>query len=84
MTSNSFSVDSQSYFPHSPTWGGQNLGLIITNLQLIRVPGTSPQTNLILFLPTFDFVFQAGQLPSYRLTFSKAQMEVIHLYEEIH
>jgi hypothetical protein len=32
----------------------------------------------------FDFVFQAVRLPSYSLAFSKAQMAVIHHYEEMH
>ena len=79
MRSNSFSVDSQSHLPHS---GRPDLGLIIANLQLNWVPGTSPQTTLILFLLTLYFVFQA--LLPYRLTFSKAQMAVIHGYKKMH
>ena len=55
MRSNSFSVDSQSHLPHT---GRPDLGLIIANLQLNWVPGTSPQTTLILLLSTLTLCFK--------------------------
>ena len=70
----------------SCTLGGQTLCLIVTNLQLNWIPGTSPQTTLILLFLNLDFVSSADWLPSHRITFSKAQlfkMAVIHHYEEI-
>lgn len=55
MKSNSFSVDSQSQLPYSKRI---DLGLIVANLQLNWVPGTSPCSTLILLLSTLTLCFK--------------------------
>ena len=55
MKSNSFSVDSRSQLPYSKRI---DLGLIVANLQLNWVPGTSPCSTLILLLSTLTLCFK--------------------------